>query len=60
MVDENILLDWLAQLINSLILIFILISAINTECFGVFEWGITAIGLAFALFVKIISTLTKY
>lgn len=59
MVEENILLDWLAQLINSLILIFVLISALNTQCFGEFEWMITAIGLGFALFVKIISALTK-
>lgn len=59
MVDENVLLDWLAQLINSLILIFVLISAINTECFGISEWGITSVGLGFALFVKIVSTLTK-
>lgn len=53
------LLDWISNLINGLIIIFLLVSAINTACFKAFEWGLTLTALSFSVFVKIISNLTK-
>jgi len=31
----------------------------NTNCFQPFDWGLTIVALLFAMFVKIISSITK-
>ncbi len=53
------LLDWISEVITGLVIIFILINAINTNCFQPLDWGLTIMALSFGLFVKTISNLTK-
>ena len=53
------LLDWLSELITGLVIIFILVNAIKTNCFQPLDWGLTVTALLFGLFVKIIANLTK-
>ncbi len=52
-------LDWISDLITGLVILFILVSAINTACFKVLDWTLTLTALSFSVFVKIISNLTK-
>jgi len=51
---NNYILEWMSELINGLILIFIIINVSNTSCFNTFEWVVTTIGLGFSIFVKFI------
>lgn len=53
------LLNWMSEAITGLVIIFTLINALKTACFSSLEWGLTAVALLFALFVKIIADITE-
>ena len=59
MININYLLDWISEIITGLVIIFVLINAVNTNCFQTIEWGLTLIALMFSLFVRIIAGLTR-
>jgi len=49
------LLNWLGNFINFLIFAYIGINIVNTQCFNVFEMGLSLIGLLASIFIQIIS-----
>lgn len=51
----NALLEWLSELITGLVIIFVLINALRTNCFQPTDWILTAVALAFALFVHLVA-----
>jgi len=53
------LLEWLSDLITGLIIVFVLINAIKTDCFQTIDWALTAAALFFGLFVRVIAQWTK-
>ncbi len=55
----NLLLEWISDIITSLVIIFVLINAVNTNCFQSIDWGLTITALSFSMFVRVISNLTK-
>lgn len=56
--NTNALLEWLSQLITGLVIIYVLINALKTNCFQPNDWILTAAALFFALFVQVISKYT--
>ncbi len=57
--NTNALLEWLSQLITGLVIIFVLINALKTNCFQPQDWILTALALFFALLVQFISKYTQ-
>ena len=53
------LLDWMSEAIEGVVIIFILVSVMKTNCFQPLEWGLTITALSFSLFVKFIATITR-
>lgn len=51
------LLNWLGNFINFLIFAYIAINVVNTQCFNVFEMGLSLIGLLASIFIQIISVI---
>lgn len=53
------LLSWFGNLINFLIFAFIAISIVNTQCFNVFQLGLTLAGLLASIFIQVVSILYR-
>lgn len=48
-------LEWLGNLVNFLIFVFIVISIVGTNCFSITQMSLTAFGLFASIFIHIIS-----
>ena len=57
--DLNPLLEWISEAITGLVIIFVLINAVNTNCFQPVDWGLTIVALSFSLFVRMIANITR-
>jgi hypothetical protein len=55
----NPLLEWISELIDGLVILFILATVMNTNCFQPIEWSLTIIALSFGLFVKVVAGVTR-
>ncbi|MAH06836.1 hypothetical protein CMI38_01135 [Candidatus Pacearchaeota archaeon] len=53
------LLNWFGNFINFLILAFIAINIVNTQCFNLFEMSLSLIGLLSSIFIQIVSMVIK-
>ncbi|MBU0457784.1 MAG: hypothetical protein ABH824_07775 [Nanoarchaeota archaeon] len=53
------LLEWMSDITTGLVILFVLVNAVNTNCFQPLDWGLTVIALSLSLFVRIIINITK-
>ena len=46
-------------MITGIVIIFILVNAIKTDCFQTSDWVLTAVALLFAIFVRTVASVSK-
>jgi hypothetical protein len=54
------LLSWFGNFINFLVFLFIAVSIVNTQCFDIFQLGLSLIGLVASIFIQIVVIISKY
>jgi len=53
------LFDWLVNLINYLIFLYIFIKAFGTQCFNTYDLSVTLMGISASVFLLIIKLINK-
>lgn len=56
---DNDILSWLGNFINFLILIYISVIVVNTQCFDLSQLSITTFGLIISIIINIYTSLNK-